>query len=146
MAIIDKDLFRRIEHELYNYQQNVQKINERRTNILYGTPYPSEGRNKGRISDPTSARGVRLADLGESEEAKWVECISAALRAMPRELKALVKYTYFDGYKWWQVADKIHISPSLYYAWRENAVLQVVLAATQAGLIAPVKFQEKNTG
>ena len=146
MAIIDKELFRRVEHELYNYQQNVRRLNDERESILYGTPYPSEGRSKGRISDPTSTRGSRLAELEHCEQTKWIECIHDCLKVMPREYKLLVKYKYFDNLKWWQVADRLHISASLYYAWRENVVLQLVLAATQTGLIQPVKFQEKNTG
>jgi len=146
VAIIDKDLFRQVERELYNYQQNVRRLNERRESILHGSPYPSEGRSKGRISDPTATRGGRLADIEGSEQVRWIECIHDCLRVMPREYKMLVKYKYFDKLKWWQVADRLHISASLYYAWRENVVLQIVLAATQRGLIQPIKFQEKNTG
>lgn len=146
MPVISKELFRRIEHELYNYQDNVRKLNERRAEAIYGTPRHEEGRSKGCASDPTAMRGIKLAKLDESEQARWLECIHAALENMPRELKMLVKLTYFDGFRWWQVAERMHVSRSLYFAWRENAVMHVVLAATQMGLIEPVKFQEKNAG
>lgn len=137
MPVINKELFRRIEHELYTYPQHVRELNERRAEALYGTPQRREGRSKGRVSDPTAARGDRLARLSESEQAKWVECIHEALKLMPMEYKMLVKYRYFDKHKTDDVADKIHISRALYFVWREYVILYIAMLATQKGLVQP---------
>ncbi len=137
MPIISKELFRRIEHELYNYQEHVRELNEARAEVLYGTPHRFEGKSKGCASDPTAVRGIKLARLDETEQAKWVECIHDALEAMPTEYKMLVKYRYFDRMRPDMVARKLHISRSLFFKWRENIVLHIVLLATERDLVRP---------
>lgn len=137
MPVISKELFRRIEHELYNYQQHVRELNERRAEAIYGTPHHEEGRSKGCASDPTAMRGIKLAKLDESEQARWLECIHDALHLMPTEYKRLVKYKYFDGLKSDVVADRLHISRALYFVWREYVILYIAMLATQKGLVKP---------
>lgn len=138
MGLIDRDLFRRVEFELYNYQANARKLRERQEEILYSTPYPSEGRSEGSVSDPTMARGLRLARLNESEQAQWVQCIKDALQLMPPEYRDLVRYKYVDGLKVEEIADRLHISRAWYFVWRENVVLYIIVLATQRGLIKPI--------
>lgn len=144
---IDRDTFRRVERELYNYQANIRTLNEKRGSILHGSPYRFEGRSEGRLSDPTSIRGGRLADLNNSEQAKWVQCIHDALQIMPTEYKTLVKLKYFDQLRTDTIARRLKVGRTLYFSWRENVVLYIAILATQRGLMQPIKerAEVKNT-
>ena len=140
MAIIDKTLFRKVEYELYNYQKHVKELNEHREELLHYTPRPEVGgRSDGHISNPSESKGIKLAHLSESEQGQWLSLIHDSFQLLPREHKALVKYKYYDGLQNETTAIKLHISRSLFYEWREDIVLRIVLLATQRGLVKPIK-------
>jgi len=140
MAIIDKTLFRKVEYELYNYQKHIKELNERREELLHYTPRPEiGGRSDGYISNPTELKGIKRAHLPESEQGKWLRIIHDSFQLLPREHKALVKYKYYDGLQNEIVAIRLHISRSLFYEWREDIILRIVLLATQRGLVKPIK-------
>jgi DNA-directed RNA polymerase specialized sigma subunit len=145
VPIIDKKLFARIERELYNYHGNIQEINEQRQEIMYGSPMSdTSSKSEGRISDPTAMKATRLAKVAESEQSRWVNVIHDAIQKMPAEYKFLIKLKYFDGHGNKMVMDRLHVSQSAYYEWRENIVMGILLLATQRGLIKPLndEFQE----
>lgn len=146
MPIIDKKLFSRIEKELYNYHSNIQAINERREEALYSSYKPdSVSKSEGRISDPTATKAIEMSRTGETEQGRWVAVIHDTFQKMPFEYKQLIKFKYFDGGSNNAVMDKLHISQSAFYEWRENIIISILLLATQRGLIKPYneKFQEK---
>jgi hypothetical protein len=142
LAIIDKNLFRKVEGELYNYQRNLRELNEARLDILYGgAERPKAGSMpEGHVSDPVGEKGRVMAGLWDSEQGRWIEVIHDTFQMLPRELKMLVKYKYFDGITSpYDLAMKLHISVSLFYEWREDVILRMVLLATQRGLVQPIK-------
>lgn len=146
MPIIDKKLFTKIEKELYNYHSNIREINEQRQEILYGAPMPdSISKSEGRISDPTAMKVAKMSKLKDSEQGRWVDLIHDAFYKMPAEYKFLIKFKYFEGDSNNVVMDRLHISQSAFYEWRENIIISILLLATQRGLIKPFneKFQEK---
>jgi len=145
MAIIEKALFRKVEYELYNYQAHVKELNELRAEILQAGPEKAElpYLRSNIASDTTGKKGVKLAEVTESEQARWVEVIHDSLRLLPRELKMLVKYKYFEGMRNERVAMKLHISRSLFYEWREDVIIRIVLLATQRGLVKPFREKEQ---
>ncbi len=143
MAIIEKSLFRKVEYELYNYQAHIEELNELRAEILHAGTGKSELRSLVQkfVSDTTGKKGVKLVELMEDDQARWVEVIHDSLRRLPRELKLLVEYKYFNKMKNETAMLKLHISRSLFYEWREDVIIRIVLLATQRGLAKP--FKEK---
>lgn len=148
MAIIEKSLFRKVEYELYNYQAHVKELNEMRAEILHVGPDKTEVPYlKGNVaSDATGKKGAKLAEIMESEQAQWIEVIHDSVRRLPRELKMLVKYKYFEGMKNEAATMRLHISRSLFYEWREDVVIRIVLLATQRGLIKPIREKKSKNG
>jgi len=143
MSIIEKTLFRKVEYELYNYQKHLKEMLEQREELLHYTPKPyAEGNSEGYKSNPSETKGVKLAHLTESEQGQWIEVIHDSFQLLPRELKMLVKYKYYDGITNEAVAMKLHISRSLFFEWRMDIIIRIVLLATQRGLAKPIK--EKN--
>jgi len=143
VPIVEKSVFKRVERELYTYHQNLRDQANRRLALLHSTPRPdSIGRSEGHVSDPSQVKGVNLAAISESEQARWLNVIHDAFHSLPTDYKMLIKFKYFDKYRNEVVADKLHISRSRFYEWRENIVLYIVLLATQRGLIKPIKEKE----
>jgi hypothetical protein len=58
---------------------------------------------------------------------------------MPAGYKKLIKLKYFDCLRTDVVARKLKIGRTLYFSWRENAVVYIAILATQRGLIKPIK-------
>lgn len=140
MQVVGKDVFRRVEKELYSYPGYLIMLQEQRQDILYATPRrETEGRAIGHVSDPTLARGIKLAGLAEGDTGRWANLIQYALSQLPREQQQLVKYKYFDGMKNDLVGEKLYISRRVFYVWREDIILYIVLLATQRGLLRPLK-------
>jgi DNA-directed RNA polymerase specialized sigma subunit len=140
VPLIEREVIKRIERELYRYPENVKNINLKREELLHSTPRP-EGETSGTnyISNPTLVKAVKLTEIAESEEAQWVELITDAMKTLPWEYQALIKLKYFEGMRNSSVAEALHISRSLYFAWRENAITYLVLMATQRGLLKPIE-------
>lgn len=135
MSIVDRGLFRRIEAELYNYKANTRELEEAREEILQGTEQPAAGRGGGGVSDPTLIRVMRLAQLADTDQGRWVTCIDTALAMMADEQRRLVRCKYMDKLSVDQIADELNISRSLYFIWRERVVLHVAVLASQLGLV-----------
>lgn len=131
MPLIDKQIIRKVENQLRSYPQYLMDTAEQ----LYGTPKPEGERTCPtlKVSNPTMQRGVGLAELSEG----WGGVISQALRQMPGEHKQIIQGMFFKGLRGWQVADMLHVSVPVVYAWKDNAVMMVLLMATERGLIKP---------
>ena len=138
MALISKQIIRQIESELYAYPQNIKTINEQRDDIMHGSHYPDVSVSGGLMSDTTQSKGMRLAQL----ETGWTELITDALTRIPSAYVQLIKVHYFEHHRNEASADMLHVGMSLYYAWKENAILCLALLASQKGLVDPLKSRE----
>lgn len=137
MPIINKEMFRKIERELYSYPQKLKIIIEQRSDVLYGTVIPEvSGISGGNIGNQTQSKALKLAELTDD---KWVKLISDAMTTLPEEYKILIQLRYFERKETESAVDQLHISRSLYFAWRENMIYYLMLMATQRGLMKPFK-------
>ena len=137
MALISKQIIRQIEMQLYSYPQNIKTINEQRDDIINGSHYPDVSVSGGLMSDTTQSKGMRLAQL----KTGWTELIEDAMRRMPGEYLTLIKGIYFQHKQVSRVADELHISQSLAYAWKDNLIFFIVLMATQRKLVEPFDLE-----
>ncbi|MDR3599386.1 MAG: hypothetical protein P4L49_02705 [Desulfosporosinus sp.] len=133
MALISKQIVRKIESELYAYPQNMKTLNEQRDDIMNGSHYPDVSVSGGEMGNTTQSKGMRLAQL----ETGWTDLITEMIPKMPGEYRALVKGIYFEHKRVTHVADELHISQSLCYAWKDNLIFYIVLMATQKHLLNP---------
>jgi DNA-directed RNA polymerase specialized sigma subunit len=140
MPLIDKQIIRKVENQLRSYPQYLMSTAEQREALLHGTPTQDGERTcqTWKVSNPTMQRGVGLAELSEG----WPGVITQALRQMPGELQQVIQCYYFKNMNYLQIADRLHVSKTLVYAWKDNAVMYIVLLATQRGLIRPIREGE----
>jgi len=134
MALISRQIVRRIETELYSYPQKMKTLNEQRDDIMNGSHYPDVSVSGGEIGNTTQSKGMRLAQL----ETGWPDLIEDALRRMPGEYRTLVNGVYFQHKPISRVSEEMHISQSLGYVWKDNMIFYLVLMATQKRLMEPI--------
>lgn len=140
MTVIETDVFRYVERQLYSYKDNLNRLQELREGVLHSSPRPEmEGRPMTHKSDPTALRGIKLAEISGSREAQWVDIITEILKRLPSDQRRLVELRYFKGHRRLPVWEELHISRSLFYAWNERVITLLVLLATQRSLLAPIK-------
>lgn len=138
MTVVENDVFRLVERQLYSYKNDVLSLAEQRELVLHSSPKSEhEGNSKANKSDPTALRGIKLAAIDDTNTARWVSIISYAMTRMPEEQRKLVRLKYFEERKD-NVWDELHISRTLFYHWRERIVWFIILLATQRGLLRPI--------
>lgn len=138
MTLVSYTAVQRTEGALYDYAENKDRLDKARAEILHSTPRRAEGRQGGRTSDTTADRAIRLADLMATEWARWADCITDLLGLLPKQQRKLLELKYFERLRVRDIASQLYVSPAWYYVMQENALKDVMLYATQRGLIRPI--------
>lgn len=133
MALISKRIVLKIETELRSYPRNIKIVKEQRDEIILGSHYPDVSVSGGELSNTTQSKGMRLSQL----ETGWPDVIGKSMDNMPNEYKSIIHFRYFKGYSPHAVANKLYLSKTQYYVWRDNIIFDLLLRATKEGLIDP---------
>ncbi len=134
MALVSKKIINHVESELRAYPQKIKIVNEQRDEIILGSHFPEVSVSGGELSNTTQSKGMRLA---AREDMGWPELIEKAMRGMPRDYKMIIELRYFRGYPIEVVADRMYVSRTQYYVWRDNIIYHLLLKATKEGIIDP---------
>ena len=81
---------------------------------------------------------MQFADLNATEWARWVDCITDLLELLAPEAAKLLRLRYFDQLQVDDVAAKLHVSRAWYFVLHDQALLYVILFATQRRLLVPM--------
>jgi|GEM_PF-5749643 len=138
MALISKQIIRKIESELYDYPSSLKIITEHRNSILFDSHYPDVSVSGGETSNQTMSKGMRLAVI----ETGWTDLITEALATMPMQYSMLIRHKYFNHRNNDMTAEALFISRALYFAWKESAILCLALLAVQRGLVDTVEHRQ----
>lgn len=131
MALISNQLIRKIESELYDYPLNLKKLNEQRDDIMNGSHYPDVSVSGGEMGNTTQSKGLRMAQL----EKGWTDLITESLATMPMQYSLLIRHKYFKHKDNMSTAEALFVSRTIYFAWKESALMCLAFLATQRGLI-----------
>lgn len=113
-----KDLFAYVEAILYDYPFLKARLTE--------IPIPhADILISGRVKDTTSPQERFVCR--EAETIRVIAAVNRALRAMQSIERKLVRLKYFEKWPNYQVAQKLHISESTFYEWRNEIVRRVGL-------------------
>lgn len=126
---MQKNYYRYIESELYNYKHMVKELKEISEDIIYSSPSPSGERvQSGALSDETSSKALKLvsnARLKRLENTvRAIETGIRILKASPDDGKyRLLCMKYFDcEYTDKRIAEELHISIETYYRWKKQII------------------------
>ena len=131
MALISNQLIRKIETELYNYPLNLKELNEQRDDIMNGSHHPDVSVSGGEMGNTTQSKGLRIAGL----EKGWTDLITESLATMPMQYSLLIRHKYFKHKNNMATAEALFVSRTIYFAWKESALMCLAFLATQRGLV-----------
>ena len=113
--MIDRAVYRYIEHELYNYEFYKKEYQIQREMILDGSPSPSDGQPKGnKTGDPTAEKAERLlSNIGLLNLSHTITALEATINNLSKDEKAVYEEIYIKGHKCTQLtADRLICSLS----------------------------------
>ncbi len=84
--MIDRAIYRYIEHELYNYEFYKKELELERMMILEGSPSPPDGQPKGnQAGNPTEQKAVRLtSSIGIIQLERTINAISQTISELDK--------------------------------------------------------------
>lgn len=132
---LPRAVFRYVEHELYNYDYHLEKIEQIREKIIEASPLRETVPGKGYVSDPTAKKAVNL--VSSKAIARMTTVVNAIDRALARltdNHRALFELKYRQALPWQQVCRELPTSERSYFRIRRELILMV---AVELGLINP---------
>jgi RinA family phage transcriptional activator len=130
---LPKAVFRYVEHELYNYDHNLELIKQFQDDVIYAQPTKEVVPNVGYISDPTSKKAIKL--VSSDFLLKMLDRINRINRALQRlgdDHRTIFELKYRQGLKWQQVCEEMPVAERTYFRLRRELVYMV---AVELGLV-----------
>ena len=136
---LNKTYYRYVEHELFNYKNNLKEYQEIQDDIIGSSSYQSGDRvQTSTLADETASKAIRLTSNARMLQLeKTIQGIETGIRVLrvaaePSKLK-LLEMKYFDcQYTDKRIAVELCISEKTYYRWKNQIVL---LMAMHIGLV-----------
>lgn len=125
---LPRAVFRYVEHELYNYDYHLEKIEQIRENIIEASPLRETVPNTGYISDPTGRKGTELVtNTALMRMTDTVKRIDRALQRLNDDHRTIFELKYRQGLKWQQVCEEMPVSERTYFRLRRELVYMVAV-------------------
>lgn len=143
MAVLDSQIYKRIEWRLYHYfdtkHQAEDLVEEQKALLNPGrTPASPGGGGVSRKSDPTATNTLKRMQLvsPQREAAKWAHTIERTIaRYEGTEKGTLLELKYFSDMSEDYICGILNIERATFFNWRNEIVLFTALVAAQEGLI-----------
>lgn len=138
MALIKRDIYRKIEYYLYNHQEIKNEIEEQKKDIIESgrSEIGEIGRGQSFHSDPTALKAIRLCKDYLLEDEKWLHVIEHTKeKYQGTEKGKLLKLKYEQELGEIEICRELNISRATYFNWRQEIVFYTTMIATQKGLI-----------
>lgn len=139
--ILEKKIYKKIESYMYNHFEEVEQLELKQEDIIYGCKSQHLGEETGgSIGNSNESKvenaALQLLELKEDKNAKWVETIQDVIDEFKgTEYEQLVELTYNKQYQLPKILRLMHIEKTCYYKKRDDVVMQVALKAAFKGLI-----------
>ncbi|MCM8900599.1 hypothetical protein KVG29_05070 [Caldicoprobacter algeriensis] len=130
---IAQRVFRYVEHELYNYDNTKQMLEQYKESILESSPGLQEVAVQSGPGDPTAKKALQLvssAFIAHAEQT--IQAIERSLAMLTEDHRKLFKLKYQDCLPWQEVMIELGVSERTYFRMRRELVITV---AQQLGLI-----------
>lgn len=129
LAKLDRRLEEYIEKELYDYDENMEIIEELKEGIILEPPMAVGEQDRvsgGPLSDPTARKGLRLlVDRNLQSMETSIRAINTALAKLNPEHRTIFNLRYQKGLEWVEVETRMHISSSTGLRRRRELINEV---------------------
>ena len=128
--------FKMIEHELYNYDDTVKRLELLKEQIIEsGVTGENVRVQTGRISNPTLAKAIDLLTNTEVQYLSWVvRAVNTALLLLDEDHNEIYVHRYRQKKNWRQTLSEMYISQDTYFKKRRELIQMV---AVQLGITKP---------
>jgi len=136
---LNKAYYSYVEHELYNYKNNLKEVHEIEDEIINASPVQSGDRvQSSTLSDETANKAIKLTTTTRLVTMRRnINGIETGMRILEADRedrkRKLLKMKYFDSqYTDTRIAFELDISIETYYRWKRQIV---TLMAMYMGLV-----------
>lgn len=136
---LNKAYYSFVEHELYNYKNNLKEVREIEDEIINSSPSPSGERvQSSTLSDETATKAIKLTTTARLVTMRRnINGIQTGIRILEADSeerkRELLEMKYFDSqYTDARIAQELCISIETYYRWKRQIV---TLMAMYMGLV-----------
>lgn len=132
--ILDKNLCKKIEYYLYNYEEEYEQLQLAEDDIIFGVKSgPIEGGRSNRVSNKTEDSALRLIEKRKDNE--WLQVVESVLKRFKgSEYEQIIELTYKEQYKVPKILRRLALEKSAYYEKRNDIITYAALKATERGL------------
>lgn len=123
---LSKAVFRYIENELFDYDATKRAIDELSLDII--AERPRGPRSRSATSDPTAAKGIRLASNATLLRMhRTIAAVDTALARLSDDHRRLYDLRYRKRLSWQRVCDEMSLSRTAYFDLRRSIVRLVAV-------------------
>ena len=131
---LNKTYYRFVEHELYNYKNNLKELEEIEDDIINGSGYQSGDRvQTSNLSDETATKAIKLTSTAKLINMRRnLGSIETGIRilqssAEPKKYE-LLELKYFDcKFTDIKIAEELCISIETYYRWKRQIITMIAM-------------------
>ena len=139
--ILEKSNYKKIEKHLYSHFDDVEQLEIKQDDIIYGCKSRHLGDEVGGgMSNSNESKvenaALQLLELKDSEEYKWAMVIGEVIEEFKEtEYEKLIELTYDKQYQLPKILRLMHVERTGYYDRKNDVIMQIALKAASKGLI-----------
>lgn len=133
--ILDKNVCKKIEYYLYNYENQHEQLEIETEDIIFGVKSgPIEGGRSNQISSKTESSALKLMERRKDSE--WLDVVESVLdKFRGTEYEQIIELTYKEQYRVPKILRRLALEKSAYYEKRNDIITYAALKATERGLV-----------
>jgi len=135
---MERQMYRKTEYYLYNYYSIKTELKEARENIINAgkREYDISGVGISYHTDPTAMKALKLTSPEMKEKEKWLKVIEVTMkRYMGTRKGKLFEEQYINNSGEKYICNKLDVSRTTYYNWRNEIVNFAMQVAIEENLI-----------
>jgi hypothetical protein len=133
--ILDKNVCKKIEYYLYNYESEHEQLELEEDDIIFGVKSGIvEGGRSNLVNSKTENSALMLIEKRKDNE--WLGVIESVLdKFKGTEYEQIIEFTYKEQFRVAKILRKLALEKTAYYEKRNDIIVYAALKATERGLV-----------
>lgn len=133
--ILDKNICKKIEYYLYNYEAEHEQLEIAEEDIIFGVKSGTlEGGRSNQISSKTEESALKLIEY--RKDSQWLDVVASVIAKFKgTEYEQIIELTYKEQYRVPKILRRLAFEKTAYYEKRSDIIMYAALKATERGLV-----------
>lgn len=133
--ILDKEICKKIEYYLYNYESEHEQLELEKEDIIFGVKSGFiDGGRSNLMGSKTEMSALKLIE--NRKDSQWLEVIESVLdKFKGTEYEQIIELTYKEQYRVPKILRKLAMEKTAYYEKRNDIITYAAFKATEKGLV-----------